>query len=105
MNQTLFRPSVKAFLHHSLKRRLAPPNTPNGVRFILHSDSGSRANFRNMMHFNNNNNNNNVACFPHVGTVETQKPRNTHATVEVRVFIARCWVTPRSLLDNSHLNN
>jgi hypothetical protein len=36
-----------------------------------------------------------VACFPHVGTVETQKPRNTHATIEVRVFIARCYVTQR----------
>jgi hypothetical protein len=24
-----------------------------------------------------------VACFPPAGTVETQKPRNTHATIEV----------------------
>jgi hypothetical protein len=45
-----------------------------------------------------------VACFPHAGTVEMQKPRNTHATTEVRVFIARCWVTPRSLLCNAEVN-
>jgi hypothetical protein len=45
-----------------------------------------------------------VEFFPHAGTVETQKPRNTHAPTEVRVFIGRCWVTPRSLLLNAEVN-
>jgi hypothetical protein len=34
-----------------------------------------------------------VACLPHARAVEAQKPRNTHATIEVRVFIACWWVT------------
>jgi hypothetical protein len=34
-----------------------------------------------------------VACLSHTGSAETQKPRNTHATIEVRVSAARCWVT------------
>jgi hypothetical protein len=34
-----------------------------------------------------------VACLPHAGAVETQKPRNKHATIEEQVFAARCWVT------------
>jgi hypothetical protein len=33
-----------------------------------------------------------VVCLPHVGAVEAQKPRNTHPTINVRVFTARCWV-------------
>jgi hypothetical protein len=33
-----------------------------------------------------------VAYFSHAGTVETQKPRNTHSTIEERVFTARYWV-------------
>jgi hypothetical protein len=45
-----------------------------------------------------------MACFPHAGTVETKKARNTHAIIEIRVFIAHCWVTPRSLLRNAELN-
>jgi hypothetical protein len=57
-----------------------------------------------------------VACSPHAWTVKPQKPRNTHATIEVRVFIARCWVThatvervatprpPRLLLRNAEVN-
>jgi hypothetical protein len=34
-----------------------------------------------------------VAYLPKARTVMPQKPRNTHATIEVRVFTARCWVT------------
>jgi hypothetical protein len=34
-----------------------------------------------------------VAYLPKSRTVTPQKPRNTHATNEVRVCIARCWVT------------
>jgi hypothetical protein len=34
-----------------------------------------------------------VAYLPHAEAVKTQKPRNTHATIEERVFTARCWVT------------
>jgi hypothetical protein len=33
-----------------------------------------------------------VASLPHTGSVEMQKPRNTHATIEEGVFAARCWV-------------
>jgi hypothetical protein len=36
----------------------------------------------------------NIAAYlPKERTAETQKPRNTHEATEVRVFIARCWVT------------
>jgi hypothetical protein len=42
--------------------------------------------------------------FPHAGTFETQKLRNTGATIGVQVFIACCWVTPRSLLHNAEVN-
>jgi hypothetical protein len=55
-----------------------------------------------------------VACLPHAGAVETQKPRNTHATIEERMFSARWWVThatagsllsaPRQLLCNDSVN-
>jgi hypothetical protein len=57
-----------------------------------------------------------VGCLPHARTVKPQKPRNTHATIEIRVFIARCYVThatvervakprpPRSLLRNTEVN-
>jgi hypothetical protein len=31
-----------------------------------------------------------VAYLPHARTVESQKPRNMQATMELRVFIARC---------------
>jgi hypothetical protein len=37
----------------------------------------------------------NVECFPHVGTVETEKLRNTHPTIEVQVFVAHCYMTQR----------
>jgi hypothetical protein len=31
-----------------------------------------------------------VAYLPHARTDESRKPRNTHAAIELRVFIARC---------------
>jgi hypothetical protein len=31
-----------------------------------------------------------VTHLSHARTVESRKPRNTHATIEFRVFIARC---------------
>jgi hypothetical protein len=31
-----------------------------------------------------------VAYLPHAKTVEPQKPQNTHAAIELRVFIAHC---------------
>jgi hypothetical protein len=34
-----------------------------------------------------------VVCLTHEINLRPQKPQNTHATIEVRVFIARCWVT------------
>jgi hypothetical protein len=57
-----------------------------------------------------------VACLLHARIVEVQKPRNTHTTLDVRVFTARCWVThttveriatprpPHSLLCNTEVN-
>jgi hypothetical protein len=39
---------------------------------------------------------------PHARTVETQKPRNTHTTIEIWVFVARCWVTARSTINQRH---
>jgi hypothetical protein len=35
-------------------------------------------------------NNNNVAYLPHARTVESQKPRNTHATIERDTESTRC---------------
>jgi hypothetical protein len=34
-----------------------------------------------------------VAYLPHARAAEAQKPRNTQTTIEVRVFIPRCWVS------------
>jgi hypothetical protein len=34
-----------------------------------------------------------VESLLHARAVEAQKPRNTHKAIEVRVFIARRWVT------------
>jgi hypothetical protein len=31
-----------------------------------------------------------VAYLPHERTVESRKPRNMHATIELRMFIAHC---------------
>jgi hypothetical protein len=54
-----------------------------------------------------------VVYLPKARTVKPQKPRNMHATIEVRVFTARCWVThtivervalPRLLLRNAEVN-
>jgi hypothetical protein len=36
--------------------------------------------------------------------LKTSSSRDTHATIEVLVFIVRCWVTPRSLLRNAKVN-
>jgi hypothetical protein len=32
----------------------------------------------------------NVAYLPHARAVESWKPRNTHATIELQVLVARC---------------
>jgi hypothetical protein len=55
-----------------------------------------------------------VAYFLHAGTVAPQKPQHTQATIEVRVFSARCCVThatmgsllsaPRPLIRNDSVN-
>jgi hypothetical protein len=46
-----------------------------------------------------------VPYLPHARTVESWKPQNMHATVELRVFIARCQATvsaPMKSLSGSH---
>jgi hypothetical protein len=48
-------------------------------------------------------------AFPHAVTVEaietSKGTKQYNYASEVRVFTARCWATPRSLLDNRQLNN
>jgi hypothetical protein len=41
-----------------------------------------------------------VAYLPQAGAVETQKPRNTQATIEERVFIAHCWATSSATINS-----
>jgi hypothetical protein len=41
-----------------------------------------------------------VAYLPHAEAVEAHNPRNTHATIEVRVFIARCRATSSATMNS-----
>jgi hypothetical protein len=44
--------------------------------------------------------NSTMVYLPHVGAVEVLKPRNTRATIEVQVFIARCWATSSTTMNS-----